>query len=242
LLGNGYRFLAAGASFNGARLLKIESDERSGAYVMPYLDNGYGVDDSGDYFRMSRNGELSGSETQGWIMAEPEEPEEPAGWCERCEDRIEDEYDMRSVATYRSSRGYWNTETWCEYCADNHTFTCEGFDEVCSDDVDHVEVDDSAYSLAYAEENFRLSDYSGDWFDPENDPSVEMDDGDTWMESEFEKHGFVCAITERNLPVKERHAEWPEIGADCDDEDIAAWMATREVARIEDARQEEFAV
>lgn len=225
----GYRFLSEGeGSFDGARLLKIEADEGDETYLMPYLDGDYGVDDVGGVWRMRHYGQgHECQETQGWIRTEPE-----YDWhCERCgEGQSEDSYSTTVfISTQRRSWGFRDERPWCECCTENDAFHCEGFDVYfASHNVDQVDVDGQTYSQKYAEENFYNSDYSGDWFDPENDPRVEMHDGESWSASEFEEHGFTCQITDENYPKCDMHAEHENIVDSCTDEEIAAWLAEQE--------------
>lgn len=211
------------ASFSGARLLK---KRRDGKYVMPYLDQDYLVDDDGGHFIMREEyeGAYTCQETSGCLGNEKEETYDYS--CDRCE---EGNNDGTSTVTVRHGNGYGRrTEEWCEHCVDCGTFTCEGYDRLYSDDMASVEVNGSAYSEAYVEENFYLSDYSNDWFDPGTDEQIKMNDGDTWAESEFDKYGFECVITGENYSRDDMHTEHENVWSECTDEEIAAHFAEQE--------------
>ena len=229
----GYKFLHEGVSFDGARITKIKG--RHGDYVMPYLDNDYNVDDHGDYFVMvaSDDGEYQCCRIDGTCeQREPDEPEYDYS-CDRCGDGINNEWDTYEVYTSRR-----HSETWCQHCCDNHAFACEGYNRFYAcDSVDEVSVSDRHYCEYYADENFYQSDDSGDWFDPDDNDKIEMADGEVWAASEFADHGFICAITGQNLHTKEHHRQYPEIAADCEDEDIAIWLKKQDELPIDDARK-----
>ena len=166
------------ASFDGARLAKdeIEGD----TYAMPYLDQGYGVDDGGDYWLMSRCADHACDNTDGTLSVAPER----YAYCEHCESDIMFEGDAHTVATRVRHGSGSSYETWCEYCVEHYTFTCQGIDETFSDRVDCVEIYGETYTLAWAEDNAYVSDLSGDWFITDDDPPHTRSDGETWATSE----------------------------------------------------------
>lgn len=217
LMSAGYESLAVKYNgFDGAKLLRIEDGCK---VVMPYLDNSYQFEDMGGCLIMSRDGRDAG-ETNGLA---PLEEEEPAGWCERCADSIQDEHDIRGpIYTHATGSGGRHGATWCSYCEGNYTFRCEGFEETFSDDVYNVEINGLTYTQAYASENFTYSDFSDAYFEGE---AIEVD-GETWSTDEFEENGFECAITGEKLPQSKAHADYPEIAADCDYEAISDWLTT----------------
>jgi hypothetical protein len=212
--------------FCGAKLSKIELDD--GGYLMPYLDQGYGVDHCGDHFVMSKDPSIKCDTTDGRVEADDER--DP---CDRCDDRDDNLY--RVYADVSSSGNGRNAQDWCYSCRNNHTFFCNGIDEYVSDDVDQTDVDGSTYSYAYANTNFTRSDYSDEYFDGD---SVTISNGDTWSQDEFDAHGFVCAIDGDNYPNTEMHPEHPGVHADHDDDVIAEWLANR----IADPNQVELSV
>lgn len=205
--------------FDGAKLRKIGLDDDC-EYLMPYLDWGMNVDDAGGYFVIRRHGDYACDKTNGVLRIKDERPT-----CDNCDERC-DADDLRTVYTGVSATGHPRfAHDWCEYCTDNHAFYCDGVHEYIADSVESVEVGNRTYSHAYAETNFFLSDYSGEWFDGD---AVEMEDGEMWSEDEFAKHGFECAVTGEKLPIGKLHPDYPEISRDLDDEQLAEYLATRE--------------
>lgn len=219
LKSEGYTFESERTNgFKGARLAR--NDEGCGSYTMPYLDSSYCVDDDGDWFRMNRNGAIPCGSTDGTI-----EVEDDRTMCERCEDTCDDDTTSYVYTTVR--RGHpAHGETWCDHCASNYSFYCEGFNETLSDDVGSVEVDGCTYAVPYAEANFYRSDRSDDWFDPYHDPSVTMENGDTWSQSEFDADGMTCAATGALVPSDEAHPDHPGVWESADDDAIADYLET----------------
>lgn len=244
LIADGYEFLATKPSgFDGARLLRIEEDDNHVA--MPYLDNGYCFDDAGDHLVMRRAGAFSATDTNGLARIEPEH----YGTCERCEDTIETEDDAHVVHTrtmHSGGRLYARgPQTWCEHCAAEHAFYCEGLNENFSDeDVGCVILaDGTAVCEDWAEDHCFSSDLSGKWFRRDDVASVELHDGDVWTADEFAEHGFTCAITGELYSKEEAHRDHPTVYRDCTDEEIADWLATHAPPQptIRDPRQLELA-
>lgn len=199
LAGLGYIFPRDGASFEGARILRVRTGQ---SYVMPYLDGDWGVSDIGSgSFVMTEDYEHDCNRTDG-LLEEPEE-EEDRETCDRCED------ELYSGASVTVSGG---TESWCEGCRERRAFYCEGSEEYYSiAGCASVEVDGSTYSRDYAENYLSTSDYSGDFFTGDE---VALHNGDTWSEDEFIDHGFVCSVTGYKLPLSEEDAERPGVWSD----------------------------
>lgn len=211
----GYESVYEGGSFSGAKLLSIRVH---GNYVMPYLDNDYGVDDDGYHFIMREEGEgeYTCQETGGYRGGEREDRYEYT--CENCNEGNND-----GTSAVRTRSGL--TDEWCEYCTSNHAFYCTGDEQYYSDNQASVCMNGETYSEAYANDHFYLSDYSNEWFDPASDPSVEMANGDTWSESEFEKHGFSCLLNECRYDKAEMHADHENFHLTATHEEIAAYWA-----------------
>jgi hypothetical protein len=203
--------------FSGAKLQRIALDGSDDRFLMPYLDHGYGVTDGGDdYFRMRRrNYDYTGDSTGGYITIQDD-----GTACDRCGDRVDDD-ETYAVATCAHSGGGAGWQMWCAYCADTHSFRCEGFEETFSDRVPSVEVDGSDYTLRYAEENFTQCDRTGNWFDG---GGVTMVDGETWSPDAFEAQGFVCAVSGENVPIDQAHPDHPTVWRDCDLDSLADWL------------------
>jgi hypothetical protein len=211
----GYESHYAGCkTFEGARLLKIESDRHDtdeDVYVMPYLDLNYCVEDCGDYFRMSKNSGVRADETDGTICLEAEHEYT----CEHC-DRGFDENATDVVTGVRENGTVRRRAVWCEHCAEN-TFYCDGLEETVADYMDQVEVDGTRYCRLWAEANGAYqSDYAGDWYFSDDSPmaSVSVRHYDyayspvtgcggyhsrirtgTWSLAEAEDHAEQCAVS-----------------------------------------------
>jgi hypothetical protein len=137
--------------FNGAKIRKIESQNSNGDYVMPYLDGAQDVDDDGDSWIIKNDGEYSATETNGTL-------ELGGNLCECCETRIRRDDDYTIVQNRRN-----HGMMYCESCASDNAFYCNGYGEYFSDDQDSVIVDHETYSLRYAENNFSFCERSEEW-------------------------------------------------------------------------------
>ncbi len=184
LKAEGYKSINEGANFNGARLLKLECS-RSGGWIMPYLDNGYGVSDKGSYWHMERNSwDYSAQETEGYIEGN-RRPE-----CESCGDDY-DEQDGGVAYACISRSGYPRSERHiCSYCSNNLTFFCGGSNEYyLSDCVESIEtVDSQTFARQWAVNNgFYQSAHSEDWFNERDDPRAYLRDGTPCSQSEREE-------------------------------------------------------
>lgn len=113
------------SGWNGARIKAIPFD---GGYIAPFMDIcGEGnLLDSGEFFRLSRNGEYSFKETSGVIEAESF-----CCSCGECGEGIREDDSQYFVEDDQT--------TICESCYNNSYFTCAGDGNVYSND-DAVEV------------------------------------------------------------------------------------------------------
>lgn len=169
--------------FDGAKIQKIENSNRRGGFIMPYLDGTQGVDDIGNYFVITSNGDYSATETSGLVS------ERSAFTCEHCgDDCSEDDASIVNVSASRS------TESWCESCASNHTFLCNGYDEIFSENVDSIVADDDCYySLRYATRNLEYCDKTETYIVSESVDQVNTANGiEQWCESAISDHAFWC--------------------------------------------------
>lgn len=111
-------------SLNGARIQRI-IDERSGGYIMPYIDRGGGPEDEGDFLRIGM-GDIESGSTSG-VADMDDRPT-----CERCEDQYDAD---EGCSVYVTGLGGRHVEqTWCEHCADHRSTMCEHDDNRYSDD------------------------------------------------------------------------------------------------------------
>lgn len=211
-------------AFDGAKMLKIEGEDYD-QYIMPYLDSpAEGFDVAGEYLILrTMNYTFAATETNGWNRGGSGVY---AYHCERCGDRCDETY---AVYTSVGTNGGSHDRDWCEYCEDNYSFRCEGFnDRFSSNDVASVEINGAKYTTYYAERHFTYSNFSNEWFDGE---AVEVD-GETWSREEFEENGFTCAIDGENYPNTDMHPSHPGIHKDADPDDIAAYIGNLLADRV----------
>lgn len=158
------------SGWNGARIKAIPFD---GGYIAPFMDLcGQGdLLDSGEFFRLSRNGEYSFKETSGVIEAESF-----CCHCEDCGDGIREDDDHFYIEDSGS--------TVCSSCYESSYFTCNGNGNVYSND-DSVEVyrrgsfgnRSNTYSREYVEDSYEFV-YC------ENQDEYWRDSDTTYIESE----------------------------------------------------------
>ena len=169
--------------FDGAKIRRIENTNRRGGFIMPYLDGIAGLDDCGNHFIITSNGDYCASETSGLVS------ERSAYTCEHCGDECDQE--EASIVNVSASR---TTESWCESCASNRTFHCNGYDEIFSEYVDSITADDDCtYSSRYAERNFQFCDKTESYIVNESVESVNTASGsEHWCESAISDYAFWC--------------------------------------------------
>lgn len=180
LLALGYRSAhTVSQAFNGARLLRIEYDDR---FVMPYLDNPcQSFDDHGDYLVMSDCGEHNAEYTNG---LSGEARDEYENTCDNCEEGFNEDGDR--VYTRVNAHGGYREQYWCRHCVEHDTFYCEGFGEQIADGNDHDDWNGGIYSQRWLDDNTFISDFSGNRTD--NDDGITMIDGEMWSNEEAEEH------------------------------------------------------
>jgi hypothetical protein len=195
--------------FEGARLRQLTN--RYGSYMMPYLDNDYGV----------RSSYLDGK--SWWIMTHDEDHQDntdgtmnsydPDWHCESCNEGFSDEYDSCSVYRYWMAtsdpdaagirRGHArNEETWCQDCRDNNTFYCDGSDEHYYDDGEAVYANNGeTYERNWFKANggWQCS-HSDEYYFWCDDPPVRLADGSLMHEDHIEEETFVCQYTGLRWP------------------------------------------
>ena len=175
---------------NGARMLRIKHSDNK--FVMPYLDNGYKLNDDDDFLIMHIQGKYEADSSDGLALIDAKDEREI---CQNCARRIDENYD---VMVYTSRR----EEVWCVRCTNQHAFYCKGFAKYLSNENDSSRINDQTYSKEWLKEYAIWSDFSKEWI--LDDDGVKMDNGETWSTKEFRDHGFTCAATGRKLPDRER--------------------------------------
>jgi hypothetical protein len=169
--------------FDGAKIQKVENTNRRGGYIMPYLDGTQGVDDIGNYFLITSNGDYSATETTGLVS------ENSRYTCENCEESCDEE--NTSIVNITGNR---STQSWCESCVTNHTFHCYGYDEIFSEYVDSIVADDGYnYSSRYAERNLEFCARTESYIVNESvDQVITSNGSEQWCESAISDHAFFC--------------------------------------------------
>ncbi|MFT4956417.1 MAG: hypothetical protein ACI8U3_002823 [Brevundimonas sp.] len=130
--------------FCGARIRKIAAG--CGAWVMPYLDLDYGLDDCGRVWRMARSGEYVAERTDGLLYLDD------TSWtCDGCGSGMSDDHERYTVCV-----SVWNGAPGCEHdfcqsCRDSVTFDCAGSGAIFSVTVPSVEVDGHLWARGIAE-------------------------------------------------------------------------------------------
>jgi len=172
---------AAGYSagrFDGAKISKIECD---GGFVLPYLDGSQSVIDRGEYFEISRHGEIDATSTNGISQT--------GAMCDNCEEIVRDD----SLNTVYTRRG---EQVWCENCRSNDAFYCYGTEEYYSDhSYSCIIVDGEQYSEEYVRENFYYCERSEEWISDYTTPVFVSSEITQDWGREYLSEAFFCAGT-----------------------------------------------
>jgi hypothetical protein len=215
LQGEGYRPALSdkSGSFNGAKLARVLFDRDNNAYMLPFLDWGYGIVDKDTHFEMQRGTIEYGSSTTGYVIIQD------FGDCNRCNNRIRG--NNQYVYSTVDITGGHGRQNWCRSCVQSNSVrTCSGFHiYVVQEGNEFVNAHGPYYSRGYVDRfpnDFYRSDYSGEWFADAHSRRVRMGNGQTWSREEYNAHGFRCALTNRLMPKASRHALYPEIAQDCE--------------------------
>jgi hypothetical protein len=201
LKAKGWRSITEDSTVFEGALLSVVTN-RYGEYVMPYLDNEYGV-------RMiHRNGQ------QWWQMTHSEDHQDntdgtmnghdPDWTCDACEEGFSDDDDSYSVnrawvSTGPNGQGYGRAEaTWCRDCYDNGAFYCDGSDERYNEGTtDKVDADDgNTYEKNWFEANGGwYCEYADAYYFRDAAEPILMGDGVLIHESELADNAFQCLET-----------------------------------------------
>jgi len=153
--------------FAGARLLRVEH-ENSGAYDAPYFDGNEraSVSECGEFFILGADGDSLGS-TSGLIGGT---------CCHECGEVVDEDDSVYALEN-----------TWCESCAQDSLFYCEGCDEYAhNDDAVHVRGCDSYY-CSYCADNVAFSCVGCNEYNSNDDCHIV--DGDSLCETCFDDSG-----------------------------------------------------
>jgi hypothetical protein len=156
-----------GASFAGARLLKLEHDD---TYVMPYLDGLNCVDDNGEFFIIKKFGEYVATETCGIL-------ESSRRRCDSCGERIDDEH------TYTI-----NDSSWCENCYSENTWSCDHCEERFETDDNSILFEDNWWCTHCADRHLARCNDCEEYFRAGDLRRTEDTDTDVCLNCSEENH------------------------------------------------------
>jgi hypothetical protein len=148
--------------------LKLDRLESSyGRVVCPYLDEGYQVDDCGDYLKLARSG--YSTSTSGVIETDDDED---MGYCEDCEDSIHyddlNNVDDRSICDTCLRRNYTRSDYSGEYINDTDVVEvivrCNGRTESWSQDEASDDACYSEYHDSYLHYDIAIKTQCGETF------------------------------------------------------------------------------
>lgn len=187
-------------AMNGAKVQKIHRNY--GGYVMPYVD-WVSLDDEGDHFTLSSGGDYEADRTDGAMFLggdEDDEDDDDYSTCESCDGRTENTYTVYTD-TFTSGQPRARVE-WCERCRDNGTFYCDGTNEDFSDSVSCITTaDGETYNDAWFTANGGYQcELTRNYHLPDEEPPVQMSNGETWCESEAMHHAWHDATLNRWVP------------------------------------------
>lgn len=150
----------------GAKVARIEGDD--GRIMMPYVDGRIQrVDDRGTYLRLSEDGELDASNTDGSVSGGNDVA------CDDCGDMYdEDDHDWTWV-------GLWQDRRVCTHCADNYTYAYgrrgEQYHEH-GDECSYCPDNGEYYVNDYLSDNDMVELYNGDITHSDNAVFIEAHD------------------------------------------------------------------
>jgi hypothetical protein len=174
-----------GSGFNGARMRRIERDDY---YIMPYLDGDHSVDVTEDWIVWGgSDGECERTDGRLYVKGEAS--------CDHCGDGCGEDDMVRVHMT--SSRQTW--EMWCQSCADNDAFYCNGYDVYFSNSVDYSEVNVQTYSDRYLENNANWCEHHEEWTFDSVHRVIINDHGDTQRWSPHAIQDYAYEFDGRNF-------------------------------------------
>lgn len=175
---DGYKY----GSLVGARLLKVMDGV---AYVAPYIDRHFYMEDMGDYCCISDSGSIHCGSTDGLAHA--------GVCCFYCGNRY-DEEDMTST----------DNGLWCSDCVDQHLFWCAGYGEYCGRHELWGEVRGIGEVCAsYFEDHCFVCERTEIAYRNDDMDSITMANGETWSMRAYERYGGHCDRTCEYYPEDE---------------------------------------
>ena len=194
-------------SLEGAKLLRIEHEDDSNIFLVPYLDDVGCVRDNGKHLIIDSEGGYDAQRTNGWT----DDPRPEYDYtCDRCDDGCDGD-DMREVYINRR-----RTESWCYHCAGNHSFYCEHDENYYSDSVTAFNVGGTIWSeYAFEDHGFTCERTGKHYPDDEQVEVIVDNEGATeqWSEDAFERYGWTCEQTDDKYsdsvePVRVYDGHW----------------------------------
>jgi hypothetical protein len=162
---------------DGARIRKIRADGYR--YVMPYIDDCDRAEVDGKYIKLGY-GDLDCKRTDG-ISGEI------YSWhCDHCRNGYTDDDCTTEVNARRG------TEIWCECCAENDAFYCDGTREYYSSHHhdSYRMANGQTWCSAYFSGHGATCDATGEHLPI--DDTVALEDGTVWSADHFASHGHTC--------------------------------------------------
>lgn len=228
----GYRsVVSTKTGFDGARILKMPCSRRDKTWVMPYMDNHYGVSrhpTDVSMWVMKYTCEYQADSTGGVITTDGADPDDDGIECENCGDHFpEDNITTVYTAWSAINRRPRDAQRWCSGCTCSHSFHCAGTGRRVASFVGHGEYHNGGTACQdWLDLNCFQSSWSGLWY-PNGMARVTMANGETWERSEFEDHGFTCQVTGDNYGNMHVHRDHPGIWHGVSNERIAEWVANQ---------------
>jgi hypothetical protein len=222
---------------DGARLLRIPIATRPGFYVMPYLDNDYGVveaegEDKEKFFLMRRDGDgkIRCQNTDGTVFAPP------TFTCAHCDTRMASmgpEGETRKFQVFRAygDDGPAEPQDWCSRCINRSSFMCRG-QNVRFATATVKMIADTYYGHYYAEpwakaKGMFTCAYNSRSYIP-NDTHKPVTLGDQVYCSQNLRHvAFHCLHDGKDYLFKEMSLEHPGFPKSMDKDDIPAEVRDR---------------
>jgi hypothetical protein len=177
----------------GARLLRVEHNDNSGVFVVPYCDDVSTACDDGEYLILdSDGGEVALRRTDGWS----DDTMEPGCRCENCDSREEEDYIYTVYVSRRTSA------LWCEPCRDEHAFYCDDREEYYSTNAvrQYDMADGSTWSeYAYTDHGSEC-DRNGGYYHKNDLEEVILDEAgltEMWGDDAVRDHAWTCERSAR---------------------------------------------
>ena len=178
-------------TFHGAKIKRIEDEDKRNRLVLPYLDgcNTVSILDS-KWLMIDESGDIEANTTNGL------QRKITKYYCESCEYEIEDEDDLNTVYISRN-----NTASWCNYCRRNEATECERTgDYIANDEI--IEVDNRWYARWLVEDEANYCQHDEEYtFNDLIEVYISEDNSEYWNDR-YEDETFICRIDGKRYVTK----------------------------------------